>query len=56
MGYFKDKEWFKEKLVGTALCSAAGGMILIIILPKVSLGIILAFIIFMIGIWLICCC
>lgn len=43
----------KNKILGVALCSVAVGMIVITILPKGSLGIILAALVFIVGIYLI---
>lgn len=45
--------FYKNKVIGIALCSIAIGMIIITILPKGSLGIILAIITFIIGLYLI---
>ncbi|MBC7960408.1 MAG: hypothetical protein H7X94_11105 [Vallitaleaceae bacterium] len=46
----------KNKVVGVALCSLAVGMIAITLLPKGSLGVILAVLIFVIGFVLIRTC
>lgn len=45
--------FFKNRVIGIALCSVAIGMVIITILPKGSLGIILAIITFLIGVYLI---
>jgi hypothetical protein len=45
--------FFKNKLLGIALCSLAVGMVIITILPKGSLGIILALVTFAIGLYLV---
>lgn len=45
--------FMKNKIIGVALCAVAVGMIIITILPKGSLGLILAGIIFVLGIFLI---
>lgn len=45
--------FMKNRILGVALCSVAIGMIVITILPKGSLGIILAGLVFVVGIYLI---
>lgn len=45
--------FMKNKILGVALCSLAIGMIIITILPKGSLGIILAVLVFVAGLYLI---
>lgn len=45
--------FFRNKVIGVALCSVSVGMVIITILPRGSLGLILACILFIVGFFLI---